>query len=145
MCWYEASSLLSICAIMQDACEFLDLNVTAICNTFFKLCSETNQSALLLPWRPGNHHKACRLSQNIWLLHHLHMTRFAVRQHDPLRTATGRRHHLNLLLHDYDLVSFLWIVVSPLCVYTDSAVTVLGLAGECKDVRQSSPRPLVWH
>ncbi|KAL3154808.1 hypothetical protein ABBQ38_011350 [Trebouxia sp. C0009 RCD-2024] len=31
------------------------------------------------------------------------MTRFAVRQHDPLRTATGRRHHLNLLLHDYDL------------------------------------------
>ncbi|KAL0049628.1 hypothetical protein WJX82_006271 [Trebouxia sp. C0006] len=30
------------------------------------------------------------------------MTRFAVRQHDPLRTATGRRHHLNLLLHDHD-------------------------------------------
>ncbi|KAL3144389.1 hypothetical protein ABBQ32_004143 [Trebouxia sp. C0010 RCD-2024] len=34
------------------------------------------------------------------------MTRFAVRQHDPLRTATGRRHHLNLLLHDYDLENF---------------------------------------
>ena len=33
------------------------------------------------------------------------MPRFAARQHDPLRTATGRRHHLNLLLHDYDLVS----------------------------------------
>lgn len=34
----------------------------------------------------------------------LQMTRFAVRQHDPLKSATGQRHHLNLLLHDYEQV-----------------------------------------
>ena len=46
------------------------------------------------------------------------MTRFAVRQHDSLRTATGRRHHLNLLLHDYDLVLCCMTLLEP--VYSSS-------------------------
>lgn len=59
------------------------------------------------------------------------MPHFAARQHDSLRAATGRRHHLNLLLHDYDEVNF-QRQVCVLCrnVYELRALTPGG-TGEC--------------
>ena len=78
------------------------------------------------------------------------MPHFAARQHDSLRAATGRRHHLNLLLHDYDEVinpaSTRYITRSAILpiTRTSHARQFDPNAGEHSHIRWPQSRSSIW-